>query len=88
MKKPPGISLTLPVMQRAKLSVISAAGQSEKYPKGKASAMRLAIEDDAITPVEFPASALRQTAIWILDEPNASEMPSLKRSTLKEVQVA
>jgi len=87
MKSPPSISLTLPVMQRAKQAVVSAAGQSEKYPKGKASAMRLAIEDSEITPAEFPACALRETAIWILDEPNASEMPSLKRSSLAQVSV-
>jgi len=87
MKKPPSISLTLPVMQRAKQSVVSAAGQSEKYPQGKASAMRLAIEDPEITPAKFPACALRETAVWILDEPNASEMPSLKRSSLEEVAV-
>lgn len=85
MKTPPSISLTLPVMQRAKQSVVAAAGKSEKYPKGKASAMRLAVEDPDITPSQFPACALRQSAIWILDEPNASEMPSLKRSTLDEV---
>jgi 6-phosphogluconolactonase len=85
MKKPPSISLTLPIMQRAKQSVVSAAGQSDKYPQGKAAAMRLAIEDSEITPAEFPASALRETAVWILDEPNASEMPTLKRSSLEEV---
>jgi len=85
MKQPPGISLTLPVMQRAKLSVISAAGKSPKYPNGKASAMRLAMEDDVITPVGFPASALRQTAVWILDEPNASEMPSIQRTVPQDV---
>ena len=78
-------SLTLPIMQRAKQSVVSAAGQSEKYPQGKAAAMRLAIEDSDITPTEFPACALRETAVWILDEPNTSEMPTLKRSSLEEV---
>lgn len=75
-------------MQRAKQSVVSAAGKSEKYPKGKAAAMRLAIEDPVITPKEFPACALRETAVWILDEPNASEMPTLKRSSLEDVVVA
>lgn len=73
-KEPPGISLTLPVMQRAKLTVISAAGQSVKYPNGKASAMRLAIVDDQVTPGTFPACALRECAVWILDEPNGSEL--------------
>ena len=85
MKTPPSISLTLPVMQRAKEVVISAAGKSEKYPQGKAAAMQLAIADEEITPAKFPACALRETALWILDEPNASEMPSLPRKTLAEV---
>jgi 6-phosphogluconolactonase len=85
MKNPPSISLTLPVMQRAKQSVVSAAGKSEKYPKGKAAAMRLAIEDSEITPNEFPACALRSTARWILDEPNGSEMPSLKRASKEDL---
>lgn len=75
-KDPPSISLTLPVMQRAKSTVISAAGQSEKYPNGKAAAMRMAIADEEVTPKTFPASALRENAIWILDEPNGSEMES------------
>merc|ERR1711966_540382 len=74
MKDPPGISLTLPVMQRARSTVISAAGQSVKYPNGKASAMRLAIADEDVTPKDFPASALRENAVWILDAPNGSEM--------------
>ncbi|KAL7508832.1 hypothetical protein ACHAXN_005893 [Cyclotella atomus] len=73
-KDPPSISLTLPVMQRAKQTVISAAGKSEKYPNGKAGAMKLAIGEENITPKDFPASALRQSAVWILDEPNGSEL--------------
>lgn len=87
MKNPPSISLTLPVMLRAKQAVVSAAGKSDKYPQGKASAMRLAIEDADITPAQFPACALRETAVWILDEPNASAMPNLKRSSLADVLV-
>jgi 6-phosphogluconolactonase len=85
MKSPPSISLTLPVMLKAKQSVVSAAGQSEKYPQGKASAMRLAVDDEDITPAEFPACALRGTTRWIFDEPNASEMPTRPRTTLDEV---
>ena len=73
-KDPPSISLTLPVMQRAKCTVISAAGQSAKYPNGKSSAMRLAISDVSVTPKDFPASALRDSAVWILDAPNGSEL--------------
>ena len=84
MKSPPSISLTLPVMQRAKQSIVSAAGKSDKYPQGKASAMRLAVDDEQVTPAEFPASALRGTTVWILDEPNGSEMPSRPRATLEE----
>lgn len=85
MKSPPSISLTLPIMMKAKQSVVAAAGQSDKYPKGKATAMRLAIADPEITPAEFPACALRETATWILDAPNASEMPELKILTVAEV---
>ncbi|KAL7483330.1 hypothetical protein ACHAW6_008983 [Cyclotella cf. meneghiniana] len=73
-KDPPSISLTLPVMQRAARTVISAAGKSDKYPNGKAGAMRLAIAEESVTPKEFPASALRECAVWILDEPNGSEL--------------
>lgn len=82
MKSPPSITLTLPVMQRAKQSVVSAAGKSDKYPKGKAAAMKLAVDDEEITPSKFPASALRKTTQWIFDEPNASDMPSRPRTTL------
>ena len=82
-KEPPSISLTLPVMQRAKSTVISAAGKSEKYPNGKASAMRLAIADEDVTSKDFPASALREYALWILDEPNGSEM-ELELSTVEK----
>ena len=87
MKSPPSISLSLPVMLRAKKSVVSAAGKSEKYPQGKAAAMQLAIADESIEPGAFPACALRETALWILDEPNASEMPALPRTTLSAVSV-
>lgn len=84
MKSPPSISLTLPLMQRAKQSVVVAAGKSEKYPNGKASAMRLAVDDEQVTPTEFPACALRVTTVWIFDEPNGSEMPSRPRASLNE----
>ena len=83
-KEPPGISLTLPVMQRASKTVISAAGKSPKYPNGKASAMRLAIADENVTPKEFPASALRENAVWILDEPNGSEMKEIGLSSVEK----
>jgi len=82
-KDPPGISLTLPVMQRARATVISAAGKSIKYPNGKAEAMRLAVADEGVTPRDFPASALREYAVWIFDEPNGSEM-DLELSTVEK----
>lgn len=85
MKNPPSISLTLPIMQRAKQGVVSAAGKSPKYPNGKASAMRLAVDDEEITPSEFPACALRYSVKWIFDEPNASEMPSRHPTSLDSV---
>lgn len=81
-KDPPSISLTLPVMQRARKTVISAAGKSDKYPNGKADAMRLAIADGDVTPKDFPASALRKDAVWILDEPNGSELVGMGMSTV------
>ena len=87
-KDPPSISLTLPVMQRAQTTVISAAGKSPKYPNGKASAMRLAIADSEVTPRDFPASALRESAVWILDEPNGSEMSELFELSSVEKAVA
>jgi 6-phosphogluconolactonase len=73
-KGPSSISLSLPVMQHAKFSVVAAAGKSTKYPQGKATAMRYAIADGSMSPTTFPACALRETAIWILDEPNASQL--------------
>jgi len=82
LKDPPSISLTLPVMQRARSTVISAAGKSPKYPNGKASAMRLAVADEEVTPKDFPASALREHAVWIFDAPNGSEM-DLEPSTVE-----
>ena len=41
-KNPPDISLSLPVMQHAKQTVIAAAGQSVKYPNGKSFASNAA----------------------------------------------
>ena len=82
MKDPPSISMTLPLMQRAKRTVILAAGQSEKYPKGKADAMYKAIADKSVTPQDFPASALREHAVWILDQANASELEGFSLSNI------
>ncbi len=83
-KEPPGISLSLPVMQRAKRTVISAAGMSAKYPNGKSGAMRLAISDVDVTPRDFPACALREHACWILDGPNGSELTDVTMSTIDD----
>lgn len=88
-KDPPGISLSLPVMQHAKQTVIAAAGQSVKYPNGKASAMKLAILDENVTPSTFPACALRECALWILDEANGSEIVDVMgKSTLDKAVAA
>ena len=86
-KDPPGISLTLPVMRRARRTVISAAGQSAKYPNGKAGAMRMAISDGSVSPRTFPAMALRGDAVWILDAPNGSEL-GLGTSTVEDAVAA
>jgi hypothetical protein len=65
---------------------VPAAGQqSARYWQGKAAAIRLAIEDSDITPTKFPAIALQEMAVWILDKPNTSEMPTHKRSSLEDV---
>ncbi|KAL3800519.1 hypothetical protein ACHAW5_009029 [Stephanodiscus triporus] len=77
-KSPPSISLTLPVMRKARLTVIVASGKSDKYPNGKAGAMRLAISDEDVTPDIFPAMALREYAMWILDDANGSELGTTK----------
>ncbi|KAL3808147.1 hypothetical protein ACHAXA_000431 [Cyclostephanos tholiformis] len=87
-KDPPGISLSLPVMQRAKYTVISAAGKSAKYPNGKAGAMRMAIMDENVMPSAFPAVALREYAAWILDGPNGSELINAKMSTVEDAVTA
>ena len=88
MKDPPGISLSLPVMQRAKLTVIAAAGKSVKYPNGKLSAMRMAIVDENVTPTSFPACALRECALWILDEANGSEVVDVMGTSTLDRAVA
>lgn len=76
MKDPPSISLTLPVMSRAKQVVIAACGVSEKYPAGKSDAMYQAIASPNETPSTFPAVGLRPVATWIIDKAAASKLPS------------
>ena len=74
MKKPPSISLSLPVMMSAKEVVVAACGVSDKYPQGKSDGMRRAIVDPNETPQSFPASSLRSVATWVLDEAAASKL--------------
>lgn len=71
-EKSSSISLTLPVIQAAKEIVVASAGKSEKYPEGKAVAMKRALQGDE-TKSSFPASALT-TATWILDEGAAAQL--------------
>lgn len=87
-KYPPGISLSLPVMQRAKRTVVVAAGMSVKYPNGKSSAMRMAIVDENVTPTTFPACSLRECALWILDEANGSEVVDVMGTSTLDKAVA
>ena len=74
MKKPPSITLSLPVMMSAKQVVVAACGVSDKYPQGKSDGMRRAIVDPTETTQTFPASSLRSVATWILDEAAASKL--------------
>jgi 6-phosphogluconolactonase len=74
MKKPPSITLSLPVMMSAKQVVVAACGVSDKYPQGKSDGMRRAIVDPNETPQTFPASSLRPVATWILDDAAASKL--------------
>jgi 6-phosphogluconolactonase len=74
MKKPPSITLSLPVIMAARDVVVAACGVSDKYPQGKSDGMRRAIVDPNETPATFPASSLRPIATWILDEAAASKL--------------
>jgi 6-phosphogluconolactonase len=74
MKKPPSITLSLPVMMAANEVVVAACGVSDKYPQGKSDGMRRAIMDPNETPQSFPASCLRTVATWILDDAAASKL--------------
>ena len=65
------ISLSLPAMAASKLSVVACAGKSAKAPLGKAEAMVRALEGDE-SPTSFPASVLRHSATWLLDEDSAA----------------
>eukprot|EP00287_Rhodomonas_sp_CCMP768_P006889 CAMPEP_0196720402 /NCGR_PEP_ID=MMETSP1091-20130531/3206_1 /TAXON_ID=302021 /ORGANISM="Rhodomonas sp., Strain CCMP768" /LENGTH=309 /DNA_ID=CAMNT_0042061631 /DNA_START=17 /DNA_END=946 /DNA_ORIENTATION=- len=67
------ITLSLPVIAAANDIVVASAGKSEKYPEGKAVAMKRALQGDE-TAASFPASALAGSATWILDEGAAAQL--------------
>lgn len=64
------ISLSIKSMLNSKTCVVACAGRSSKAPLGKAQAMVRAFNENE-TPMSFPASALRDKAIWLIDEPTA-----------------
>ena len=64
------ISLSLESMKACQVAVVACAGRSSKAPLGKAQAVLKALEREE-TPITFPASALKEKAIWLLDEPSA-----------------
>jgi 6-phosphogluconolactonase len=64
------ISLSLTSMLAAKKSVVACAGRSTKAPLGKAQALARSFNEEE-TPMSFPASALRDEALWLIDEPTA-----------------
>lgn len=64
--KPVKISMSLTTMKMARASVVACAGKSAKAPLGKAEAMVRALEGSE-TAMSFPASTLRDKALWLLD---------------------
>eukprot|EP00567_Pseudictyota_dubia_P009298 CAMPEP_0197436958 /NCGR_PEP_ID=MMETSP1175-20131217/4291_1 /TAXON_ID=1003142 /ORGANISM="Triceratium dubium, Strain CCMP147" /LENGTH=315 /DNA_ID=CAMNT_0042966363 /DNA_START=231 /DNA_END=1178 /DNA_ORIENTATION=+ len=74
MKEPPSITLSLPVMQNARQSVVAACGVSDKYPKGKSKGMRRAVSAQGETTETFPAVGLRGFSTWIMDKAAACEL--------------
>lgn len=74
MKSPPSITLSLPVMQNARQSVVAACGVSDKYPQGKSEGMRRAVSAEGETLESFPAVGLRGFSTWIMDEAAASKL--------------
>jgi 6-phosphogluconolactonase len=74
MKKPPSITLSLPVMAAARQVVVAACGVSDKYPQGKSEGMRRAVADTTETIQTFPAVGLRSVATWIMDEAASSKL--------------
>jgi 6-phosphogluconolactonase len=74
MKKPPSITLSLPVMANANLVVVAACGVSDKYPQGKSAGMQRAIAAEEETTSTFPAVGLRSVATWVMDKAAASKL--------------
>jgi 6-phosphogluconolactonase len=74
MKKPPSITLSLPVMAGAKQVVVAACGVSDKYPQGKSEGMRRAVVAEDETVETFPAVGLRSTGTWVMDNAAASKL--------------
>jgi len=77
---PASITMSLPVMTAARDVIVAAFGVSEKAPDGKAEAAFRAIEGPDETPETLPASALRGSATWLLDEVAAEKLSPLYRS--------
>ena len=65
------ISLSLKSMLKSKYCVVSCSGKSTKAPLGKAEAMYRALESTGENASSFPASVLRQKAVWLIDEDSA-----------------
>jgi 6-phosphogluconolactonase len=74
MKKPPSITLSLPVMANAKNVVVAACGVSDKYPQGKSAGMQRAIVAEEETTSTLPAVGLRSVATWVMDKAAASKL--------------
>lgn len=72
-KSPPSITLSPAAMLASKKVIVASAGVSEKYPQGKSSAMRTAVEGPE-GPQDFPAAVLRSCATYLFDVPAASEL--------------
>jgi len=69
--KPTKISFSLNTMLAAGSQVVACAGKSAKAPLGKAEAMVRGLEAEGETAMTFPARALRDSALWLLDDDSA-----------------
>lgn len=73
------ITMSLSTMLSCKKAIVACAGRSSKAPLGKAFAMVKALEREDETPMTFPASKLRDKAIWLIDESSASLLKTIER---------